>query len=272
VTHNLNAAVHGSAVVSETAILGKGVKIGPFCHVDEHVVLGDGCELVSHVSITGHTTIGKNNHFSPFCSIGAEPQDLKYHDEPSQVIIGDNNSFREYVTVHRGTEGGGMLTKIGNNNLFQTYTHVAHDCLLGNNIVLACSAILAGHVEVFDGAIIGAMSAVHQFCRIGKNVMLGATCTVLKDMPPFTIAGGGYHMSLSGLNSVGLKRKGFSNDDIRALKKVYLIVFKGSGLLKDRLTEVESLSLNNSHVDELIAFVRSSERGVMMHARKEKED
>jgi len=261
--------IHPTAVVSDKASIGEGVSIGPFCTVDEGVTLGAGCELVSHVSITGRTTIGETNVFSPFSSIGGVPQDLKFHGEPSEVIIGDNNTFREYVTVHRGTEGGGMLTKIGDNNLFQTYTHVAHDCQIGNDIVLACSAILAGHVEVHDGAIVGAMSAVHQFCRIGKNVMLGATCTVLKDMPPFTIAGGGYHMSLSGLNTVGLKRKGFSNDDIRALKEVYRIVFKGSGLLKDRLTEAETLNLNNPHVDELIAFVRSSERGVMMHTRKE---
>ena len=261
--------IHPSAVVSGKAELGEHVVIGPFCTVDAHVRLDDGCELVSHVSLTGRTTIGQNNRFFPFCSIGAEPQDLKYHGEPSEVVIGANNTFREYVTVHRGTEGGGMLTKIGDNNLLQTYTHVAHDCQLGDGIVLACSAILAGHVEVHDGAIVGAMSAVHQFCRIGKNVMLGATCTVLKDMPPFTIAGGGYHMSLSGLNTVGLKRKGFSNDDIRALKEAYRIIFKGSGLLKDRLAEVEALNLGNPYVDELIAFVRGSERGVMMHTKKE---
>lgn len=262
-------SIHPSAVISDKAKIGEGVSIGPFCIVDAGVSLGDGCELVSHVSITGKTTIGEGNVFSPFSSIGGIPQDLKYHHEPSEVVIGNHNTFREYVTVHRGTEGGGMLTKIGNNNLFQTYTHVAHDCQIGNDIVLACSAILAGHVEVFDGAIVGAMSAVHQFCRIGRNVMLGATCTVLKDMPPFTIAGGGYHMSLSGLNTVGLKRKGLSNDDIRALKTAYKTIFMGSGLLKDRLAEVETLGLSNAYVDELIAFVRGSERGVMMHSRKE---
>jgi len=269
VSQALNPNVHPSAVVSDKAIIGKNVTIGPFCTVDEHVILGDDCQLISHVAITGHTTIGNHNRFFPFSSIGAEPQDLKYDGEPAEVVIGHHNTFREYTTVHRGTKGGGMLTKIGDNNLFQTYTHVAHDCQVGNDIVLACSAILAGHVEVHDGAIVGAMSAVHQFCRIGENVMLGATCTVLKDMPPFTIAGGGYHMSLSGLNTVGLKRKGFNNDDIRALKEVYRIVFKGSGLLKARLAEAEALRLNNPHVDELIAFVRSSERGVMMHTRKE---
>ena len=260
--------IHPTAVVSRQATIGKGVKIGAFCTVDEFVTLGDGCELLSHVSITGRTTIGQNNRFFPFCSIGAEPQDLKFHGEPSEVVIGDNNTFREYATVHRGTEGGGMITRIGDNNLFQTYTHVAHDCQIGSDIVLACSAILAGHVEVHDGAIVGAMSAVHQFCRIGRNAMLGATCTVLKDMPPFTIGGGGYHMSLSGLNIVGLKRKGFANDDIRVLKDVYRMIFKGSGLLKERLAKVEDLNLNNAYVDELIAFVRGSERGVMMHSRK----
>jgi UDP-N-acetylglucosamine acyltransferase len=271
VTDCSNKLIHPSAIVSDKAKIGVGVKIGPFCTVDKDVTLGDGCELISHVSITGLTTVGKNNRFFPFVSIGAEPQDLKYHNEPSEVRIGDNNTFREYTTVHRGTEGGGMLTKIGDNNLFQTYTHVAHDCLIGDNVVLACSAIIAGHVEVHDGAIVGAMSAVHQFCRIGKNVMLGATCTVLKDMPPFCIAGGGYNMSLSGLNTVGLKRKGLSNDDIRVLKETYRLVFKGTGLLKERLQAVEDLNLSNSYVDELLAFVRGSERGVMMHSRRDKD-
>lgn len=267
----MTANIHPSAVVSDKAVIGNNVKIGPFCTVDEHVVLGDDCELISHVFITGHTTIGKGNRFFPFSSIGAEPQDLKYHGEPAKVRIGDHNTFREYTTVHRGTEGGGMLTQIGNNNLFQTYTHVAHDCKLGNDIVLACSAILAGHVEVHDGAIVGAMSAVHQFCRIGKNVMLGATCTVLKDMPPFCIAGGGYSMSLSGLNSVGLKRKGFSNGQIRELKEVYLILFKSSGLLKDRIQAAKDLAYDNEYVNELVAFVATSQRGVMMHSRNDKE-
>lgn len=268
----MSQQIHLSAVVSDKAILGQDIIIGPFCLVDEFVTLGDGCELISHVSITGHTTIGKNNRFFPFSSIGAEPQDLKYHGEASEVQIGDNNTFREYTTVHRGTEGGGMLTKVGNNNLMQTYTHIAHDCKIGNDIVLACSAILAGHVQVFDGAIVGAMSAVHQFCRIGKNAMLGATCTALKDMPPFCIAGGGYHMSLSGLNTVGLKRKGLTNDDIRMLKEAYRLLFKSKALLKDRLQAVEDLNAGNVYVDELLAFVRSSERGVMMHNLKNKDD
>jgi len=267
----VTATIHPSAVVSEKATIGENVIIGPFCTVDEHVILGDGCELISHVSITGHTTVGTGNRFFPFSSIGAEPQDLKYHGEPAEVVIGNNNTFREYTTVHRGTEGGGMLTKVGNDNLFQTYTHVAHDCIIGNNIVLACSAIIAGHVEVHDGAIVGAMSAVHQFCRIGKNVMLGATCTVLKDMPPFCIAGGGYSMSLSGLNTVGLKRKGFSNNQIRELKEVYRLLFKGTGLLKDRIQTAMDLGYENEHVDELIQFVSTSERGVMMHSRSDKE-
>ena len=263
--------IHPSAVVSDKASIGDNVKIGPFCVIEDGVTIGDNCELISHVSLMGNTTIGKGNRFFPFASIGGEPQDLKFHGEPSEVIIGDNNTFREYTNVHRGTEGGGMVTRIGSNNLFQTYTHVAHDCQLGSNIVLACSAILAGHVEVHDGAIVGAMSAVHQFCRIGKNVMLGATCTVLKDMPPFCIGGGGYTMTLSGLNTVGLKRKGFSNDDIRDLKEVYRILFMSKGLLKDRLQQARDLKLENAHVDELIAFVESSQRGVMMHSRNETE-
>lgn len=267
----MSQSIHALAVVSPHASLGENVSIGPFCTVGEHVVLGDGCELISHVSIIGRTTIGKNNRFFPFASIGAEPQDLKYHGEPSEVIIGDNNSFREYTTVHRGTEGGGMVTRLGNNNLLQTYSHVAHDCQLGNDIVLAASALLAGHVEVHDGAIVGGMSAVHQFARVGKYAMLGAMCTALKDMPPFTIAGGGYHMSLSGLNVVGLKRRGLSNDDIRCLKEAYRLLFKSKCLLKDRIQAVEDLQTHNSYVDELLAFVRSSERGLMMHSASDNE-
>jgi len=266
----MTTMIHPLAVVSEQAKIGENVKIGPFCTVGADVSLGNHCELLSHVTISGHTSIGESNRFFPFSSIGQEPQDLKYHGEPSEVHIGNHNTFREYTTVHRGTEGGGMLTKIGNHNLMQTYTHIAHDCQLGNHIVLACSAILAGHVEVHDGAIIGAMSAVHQFCRIGKNAMLGATCTALKDMPPFCIAGGGYHMSLSGLNTVGLKRKGLSNEQIRELKEAYRLIFKASGLLKDRLQAVEDLGFNNEHVETVIDFVRNSERGVMMHSRTDK--
>jgi len=257
--------IHPSAVIADGATIGERVKVGPFCTIGAHVVLGDDCELISHVSIEGHTTIGKANRFFPFSSIGAEPQDLKYHGEPSRVEIGDNNTFREYTTVHRGTEGGGMVTKVGSNNLMQTYTHIAHDCQIGNDIVLACSAILAGHVEVHDGAIVGAMSAVHQFARVGKFAMLGAMCTALKDMPPFCIAGGGYQMSVSGLNLVGLKRRGLSNDDIRLLKEAYRLLFKSKALHKDRLQAVEDMQANNVYVDELLAFVRSSERGVMMH-------
>ncbi|MDX8383652.1 MAG: acyl-ACP--UDP-N-acetylglucosamine O-acyltransferase [Ghiorsea sp.] len=260
--------IHPSAIVAEGARLGDNVRIGAFCVVDADVVLGDDCELLSHVTITGKTIIGKGNRFFPFSCIGTEPQDLKYHGEPSQVIIGDNNTFRENTTVHRGTEGGGMLTKIGSNNLLQTYTHVAHDCLIGDDIVLACSAILAGHVEVHDGAIVGAMSAIHQFARVGKYAMLGATCTALKDMPPFCIAGGGYQMSLSGLNVVGLKRKGLSNNEIRELKEVYRMLFKSNDLLKNRFQAVADLALVNVYADELIDFVRSSERGVMKHTQK----
>jgi len=260
--------IHSSAVISDKAVIGEGVRVGPFCTIGDHVVLGDDCELVSHVTLAGRTSVGRGNHFFPFSSIGQAPQDLKFHGEASEIHIGDNNTFREYTTVHLGTEGGGMLTKIGSNNLMQTYTHIAHDCQLGNDIVLACSAILAGHVEVDDGAIVGAMSAVHQFVRVGKYAMLGATCTVLKDMPPFCIAGGGYNMSISGLNTVGLKRKGLSNDDIRQLKKAYRLLFKGKGLLKERILEVEPLATANAYVGELLSFMKSSQRGVMMHTQK----
>ena len=259
--------IHPSATVSDKARIGKDVKIGPYCVVDEHVSLGDGCELISHVVISGHTTIGSNNRFFPFACISHEPQDLKFHGEPSEIVIGDNNTIRESVTINPGTEGGGMLTRIGNGNLLMAYAHVAHDCLVGDEVIMANNATLAGHVTVEDGAIIGGMSAIHQFLRIGRNSMIGGMSGIVKDIPPYCLTAGGYRPGLAGLNLVGLRRRGFSNERIKVLKEIYRILLQGSGKIEGRIDEAAVIAGDDVDALHLVEFVRSAERGVTTHRR-----
>lgn len=259
--------IHPTAVVSDKASIGENVKIGPFCVVDEHVSIGDGCELISHVVISGHTTIGASNRIFPFATVGHEPQDLKFHGEPSEVVIGDNNTIRESVTINPGTEGGGMLTRIGNGNLLMAYAHVAHDCMVGNEVIMANNATLAGHVIVDDGAIIGGMSAIHQFLRIGRYSMIGGMSGIVKDIPPYCLTAGGYRPSLAGLNLVGLRRRGFSNECIKVLKDIYRILLQGSGKIVDRMDEATSVAGDDVDARHLVEFVGSAERGVTTHRR-----
>lgn len=259
--------IHPSAVVSDRAEIGRDVEIGPYCIVDEHVKIGSGCKLISHVVISGHTTIGSDNRIFPFASIGHEPQDLKYHGEPSEVIIGGGNTIRENVTINPGTEGGGMLTRIGDNNMLMAYSHVAHDCLLGSGIVMANAVTLAGHVEVDDGAIIGGMSAIHQFIRIGRYSMIGGMSGVVKDIPPYCLTAGGYRPGLAGLNLIGLRRHGFSRERIIMLKEIYRILLQGSGKIDERMSEAESIAGDDADALHLIEFVRTAERGMTTHRR-----
>lgn len=263
----MSSLIHPSAVIADGAEIGENVEVGPYCVIDEHVKLGDGCRLASHVVLSGHTTIGKNNRFFPFASIGHEPQDLKFHGEASEVVIGDDNTIRESVTINPGTEGGGMLTKIGNGNLLMAYSHVAHDCIVGNEVIMANNATLAGHVTVEDGAIIGGMSAIHQFLRIGKYSMIGGMSGIVKDIPPFCLTAGGYRPGLAGLNLVGLKRRGFSSDQIRVLKELYRLLLQGSGKLGDRLQEAETIAGDNPDAQHLVEFVRTAGRGLTVHRR-----
>jgi len=259
--------IHPAAIVSKHAEIGRDVEIGPYCMVDEHVKIGDGCRLISHVVISGHTTIGPDNRIFPFVSIGHEPQDLKYHGEPSEVVIGSGNTIRENVTINPGTEGGGMLTRIGDNNLLMAYSHVAHDCLLGSGIIMANAVTLAGHVVVDDGAIVGGMSAIHQFIRIGRYSMIGGMSGVVKDIPPYCLTAGGYRPGLAGLNVVGLRRHGFSNERIRMLKEIYRILLQGSGKMDERMREAESAAGDDADALHLIEFVRTAERGMTTHRR-----
>jgi len=260
--------IHPTAVIDSKAELGNDVSIGPFCVIGADVTLGDRCELMSHVVLTGRTTMGSGNRVFPFSSIGQIPQDLKYHGEPSKVIIGDNNQIRENATINAGTEGGGMVTRIGSNNLLMAYTHVAHDCLLGDHIVLANCSTLAGHVEVDDGAIIGGLSAIQQFVRIGKLAMVGGMSGVTKDVPPYCLLAGGYRSGLSGLNIVGLKRKGYKLKQIGQLKEIYRLLLQETGKRDERVAQAEALLDSNDEAGHsLIAFVRSAQRGLTTHGR-----
>lgn len=261
--------IHPTAVIEKGAVIGADVNIGPYCVVGAEVSLGDGCELTSHVVVTGRTTMGSGNRVFPFSSIGQDPQDLKYDGEPSEVIIGDNNQIRENVTINAGTEGGGMITRIGDNNLLMAYVHIAHDCILGNRIVLANCATLAGHVEVDDDAIIGGLSAIQQFVRIGQLAMIGGMSGVTKDVPPFTLLAGGYRAGLSGLNVVGLKRHGFTRSQLTGLKEIYRLLLQESGNREERLSRAEAMLSDED--DEagrkMIEFIRNSRGGLMMHGR-----
>jgi UDP-N-acetylglucosamine acyltransferase len=212
--------IHDTAIVADGARIGEGCHIGPFSTVGENVVLADGVRLDSHVVIDGATKIGSGTHIFPFVSIGLAPQDLKYGGESTATEIGSGNQIREFVTIHRGTAGGGGLTKIGDNNLFMAQAHVAHDCKLGSDIIMANAATLAGHVEIADRANVGAYSGVHQFCRVGLEAFVGGYSVVVKDAPPFAIIQGN-HAKCYGLNRVGMKRRGYSKDTIEKLHRAY---------------------------------------------------
>lgn len=259
--------IHASAVVDPAAQLGEGVRVGPFCVVGPNVRLGDGCELVSHVAIDGHTTMGRGNRVFPFASIGHEPQDLKYHGEASEVVIGDDNVIREGVTINPGTEGGGMLTRIGNGNLLMAYSHVAHDCLLGDGVILANGATLAGHVEIEDGVILGGHAAVLQFVRIGRYAMIGGTAGITKDVPPYCMSSGGYRPGLAGLNLVGLRRRGFSNERIQRLKSMYRILFQSTGPMPERLAEAAGIAGEDADAVHMLHFAQTAKRGMLVHRR-----
>lgn len=259
--------IHPTAVIAAGARIAENVKVGPYCVIDESVVIGDGCELISHVVVTGNTRIGARNRIFPFASIGHQPQDLKFHGEPSEVIIGDDNTIRESVTINPGTEGGGMITRIGSRNLLMAYAHVAHDCIVGDEVIMANNATLAGHVTVEDGAIIGGMSAIHQFLRIGRYSMIGGMSGVVKDIPPFCLAAGGYRPGLAGLNLVGLRRRGFGKERIKALKEIYRLLLQGSGNLESRLAEADAIAGDDADAQYLIEFVRSAGKGLTVHRR-----
>ena len=250
--------IHKTAIVSDKAQISKNVEIGAFCVVGDNVKIGEGTVLKSHVVIDGDTTIGKNNTIFPFATVGLVPQDLKFAGENSQLIIGDNNTIREHVTIHLGTKDGGMITKIGNNCLLMVGVHVAHDCLIGNDVILANNATLAGHVQIDDNVVIGGLSAVHQFVRIGKGAMIGGMSGVENDVIPFGLVMG-ERAHLAGINLVGMKRQNISRDEIHALRNFYKQVFENDGDANflNRVTEVSQDFSQNSTIQEVMNFINS---------------
>ena len=251
----MNAHIHPTAVIANGAQIAPGVTIGPYCVIEEHVIIGEGTRLISHVSVGGHTTIGRNCTIYPFASLGHAPQDLKFKGEPSGLRIGDNNTIREHVTMNPGTEGGGMLTSVGNNCLFMVGAHVAHDCKVEDHVILANNATLAGHVSVGTHAIIGGLAAIHQFVRIGRHAIIGGMSGVEHDVIPYGSVLG-ERANLAGLNLVGLKRRGFDRDNIHALRNAYKLVFEETeGTLAERAEKVRSQYQNVPEVMEIIDFM-----------------
>ena len=252
----MSASLHPTAIVDPAASIGKDVVIGPYCVVGAKVKLGDGVKLMSHVVVEGRTSIGAGTTVYPFASLGHRPQDLKFHGEDSELIIGSNNQIREHVTMNPGTEGGGMVTRVGDNCLFMMSSHVAHDCQVGNNVILANNATLAGHVTVGDFVIVGGLSAVHQFVRIGPYAIIGGMSGVESDVIPFGLVKG-ERAHLAGLNMVGLERRGFSRDDVKALRSAYRMLFAPEGTLAERLEETATHYKSHDQVVHIVDFIRA---------------
>lgn len=255
-------SIHPTAVISPDATIGENVEIGPFCVIEANVTLGARCKLHSQVVIHGYSKIGEENEFFPFSAIGIKSQDLKYAGEPTALIVGDRNVFRENATIHRGTKEE-TPTTIGDDNLFLAYSHVAHDCVLGNHIILSNNGTLAGHVVVEDHVIVSGLSGVHQFCRVGQHAIVGGITKIVQDVPPFTIVDGNPG-TVRGLNKIGLERRGFSKEDLSALKSAYKKLFlKKDANLTEAVASISDEVASQKHVKELLSFIDASERGIV---------
>ena len=253
--------VHPTAAVSPRARVGSGCHVGPYSIVGDEVELKDGVRLESHVVIDGRTVIGEETHVFPFVSIGLPPQDLKYRGEPSETRIGRRNHIREFVTIHRGTVGGGMLTQIGDDCLLMAQAHVAHDCILGDGVIMANAATLAGHVTIEDNANVGAYSGVHQFCRVGREAYIGGYSVVVKDALPYALTVGN-HARCYGLNTTGLKRRGSSPEVIHALHRAFHLLLSSKLNTSQALEKIAEEIKESAEVDRLVEFIQSSRRGV----------
>ena len=250
--------IHPTAIVNKNSKISKNVEIGPYCIIGSDVEIGSNSKLHSHVSIKGKTKIGKNNEIFPFVSIGTSPQDLKYKGEKNSIIIGDNNKLREYVNINPGTLQGGTITKLGNNNLLMVYCHIAHDCNIGNGIVLANNVQVGGHVKIEDNAIIGGSCAIHQFSRIGKLSMVGGMTGVLSDVIPFGLSLGNRN-NLVGLNLIGLRRAKISNDDIKILQNSYDVIFSNQNF-RSNIDSLNADLKDNKYVKIIIDFINSDKK------------
>jgi UDP-N-acetylglucosamine acyltransferase len=248
-------SIHPTSVVEAGAELGEGVTIGPFCMVGADVRLGDGCELISHAVVAGRTMIGPRAKIFPFASIGHQPQDLKFHGEPSTLTIGADCTIREGVTINPGTEGGGMATTVGDRCVFLANSHVAHDCKVGDNVIFSNNVMLAGHCSVGNFAILGGGAAVHQYCRVGAHAFIGGLSGVENDVIPYGIALGN-RAHLAGLNIVGLKRRGFSREVIHDIRRAYRLLFADEGTLGERVEDVAEEFSTHPVVHEILDFIR----------------
>lgn len=253
--------IHSTAIIHPTAVIGKNVSIGAFCLIDADVSIGDNTVLESHVVVKGKTSIGKGNHIYQFASVGEDCQDKKYAGEPTELIIGDNNIIRESVTIHRGTVQDKSLTQIGSNNLFMCFVHVAHDCVIGDNSILASGAILAGHVHIGDWVIMGGVTATHQFCHIGDHSFIGGGAIVLADVPPYVMVGN--DSSPRGINSEGLKRRGFSSATIMQIKRGYKILYRNNNRATEAVAQLNELAVETKEVKLMADFVANSTRGIV---------
>jgi len=253
--------IHKSAIVGKKAKIADDVHIGPFCTVGDGVMIKRGTRLISHIVVEGNTEIGEDCEIYPFASLGLPPQDLKYKNEPTGLKIGNSNIIREYVTIHRGSVNGDGLTETGDSNFFMAYVHIAHDCKIGNSIIMANAATLAGHVVVEDFAVLGGLLAVHQFTRIGTFAMVGGFSGIGQDIPPYTMASGA-RAKLYGLNVIGLKRHGFSEEAVNNLKKAYKILFREKKTLKDALKKISSDLPQTNEIKNLVEFIEKNKRGI----------
>lgn len=260
------AAIHSSAIVAAGAKLGEGVEIGPFCVVGAHVELGANVKLHSHVVVEGHTSVGARCSIFPFASIGHQPQDLKFKGEPSRLQIGEDTIIREHVTMNPGTAGGGLLTRVGSRCLIMVGSHVAHDCKLGDNVIMANNATLGGHVVVEDFAFLGGLCAVHQFVRIGRHAMVGGMSGVENDVIPYGSVMGD-RARLGGLNLVGLKRRGFSREDIHSLRTAYRLLFAQEGTMAERIGDVAQLFSATTAVQEIVDFIKADSQRALCQPR-----
>jgi UDP-N-acetylglucosamine acyltransferase len=252
--------IHSSAVIHPKAQIGANCEIGPYCIIGEHVQLGDECKLHSHVVIDGHTILGKGNEIYPFASIGLKTQDLKWKGGTTRTVIGDRNSFREYVTIHSATNDGDATT-VGSHNSLLAYTHVAHDVTMGNHIIMSNVATLGGHVTVGDYAVIGGLAAVHQFCRIGTLAMIGGCSKIVQDVPPFMI-GDGSPLEVKTINKVGMERRGMSEEIQATLRQAYKIIFREGLTNANAIVRVENELPKSQEMQQLIDFIKTSQRGI----------
>jgi UDP-N-acetylglucosamine acyltransferase len=255
--------IHPKAVIGASAKLGPNVMVGPFAVVGDEVELGDGCFLHSHAVVQGPSRFGASNVFHPFCVIGGEPQDYTFAGERTELVAGDKNIFREYVTVSRGTIKGGGVTRIGNENLFLAYSHIGHDCQIGSKNLFVNAATLAGHVTIEDFATIGALSPVHQFCRIGKHAYVGASTVITQDVPPFSRIVTERETKSFGANSIGLERRGFSAERVKTLQKAFRTLLRSKLNTSQALDALRKDFSDSDDVRELVKFIEAAERGIV---------